>query len=371
MLLCTKYGGISQVRKGQKTGVLWQAACCLLASIVSYLQPCSADRQPVDNNMNSGRQYSARGMKPRPYAYKLSLRAPSLRERVLHFPKDYALGELLIQTYPPNGRDQGVRGAARGTIVVPPGRLCKFIPGARFYQNPALIKTLPPDGIDTICLSASSLDDSEDGLCDRALTYVGHLTGVIELNLDRSDASDAGAAHAADLPNLQKFTGLSVGLDGKCFKQFAALKQLECIHIPRNSLKDENLVYLTALPKLWSLTASYCNLSDTSVKILAKCSNLKYLNIGDNPKITDQSIKYLLGMKSLRSLVIYNTSISPAGVLQLKALPLSSLELSSKKFTPAQIDVIIKAFPGVYINFGGKEVKSVDSDTGTIFGPLH
>jgi hypothetical protein len=289
---------------------------------------------------------------------------------VLSFPRDYSLGEILILAKSPDPKHQGIREPARGTVVVPAGQMAKFIPGPRFYQNPSIINTIPADGLDSIEFAAASLDDSEDGMCDRALSTVRHLSGLIELNLDRSDATDAGAMHAADLPNLQKITGFAAALEGKCFKQFAALKQLRCIHLPRNCLKDENLQYLASVPNLEYLSIGHCNLSDAGVKYLANCSKLKMLNIGDNPKITDQSIKYLVTMKSLRSLVLHDTSISARGILQLKTLSLLRLELPSKNFTRAQYNDIDKAFPGVRISAPSRQ-KSVDSDTDAIFAPLH
>jgi hypothetical protein len=301
----------------------------------------------------------------------LVLGPASKQQRVLNFPKDYSLGEVLIRTNPPDGQNPGVRGAARGTIVVPPGKLVHFIPSARFYKNPSIINTLPESGVDIIEFAALSLDDSEDGLCDRALAYVGHLKGLIELNLDRSDATDAGAAHAADLPNLQKISGLAAALQGKCFKQLAGLKQLRCVHLPRNCLRDENMQYLASVPDLTCLSIGHCNLSDAGVKGLANCTKVKVLNIGDNPKITDQSIKYLVCMKNLRDLSLSGTSITASGVLQLKSLPLTRLELPSNNCTLAQLDDIARAFPGAHVGTPGSRSKPVDSDTDTLFAPLH
>jgi hypothetical protein len=301
----------------------------------------------------------------------LVLGAAAKRQRVVTFPKDYSLGELVVFPYPQETKDEGVRGAARGVIVVPPDNMVKFIPGPRYYKNPGIINTLPADGIDIIEFAALSLDDSEDGYCDRALSRVGHLKGLLELNLDRSDATDLGAVHAAELPNLQKITGQAAALEGKCFKQFAAMQHLRCIHLARNCLKDENLKYLGGLPKLEFLSIGHCNLSDAGIKNLANCTNLKLLSIGDNPKITDQSIKSLLCMKKLRFLDIHDTSITAEGVLQLKTLPLTRLDLPSSDFKKAQYEAIHNAFPGAKVRAPGTGYKSVDSDTDTIFAPLH
>lgn len=292
-------------------------------------------------------------------------------QRVLSFPQDYSLGEIIIQSYPPSSAGRELRGAARGKIIVPAGKFVKFIPAKRFYSNPSIVNTIAEDGIDSIELSASSMDDREDGLCDRALSYVGHLKGLIELNLDRSDATDAGAVHAAELPNLQKVTGLAAALEGKCFKQFAVLKQLRCVHLPRNCLKDENLKYLASVPNLQYLSIGHCNLSDAGVKDLANCTKLTVLNIGDNPKITDQSIKYLVCMKNLRDLTLHGTSITPAGILQLKTLPLARLELPSKYYGQSQLGGIAKALPNTHVVAPSSGSKRVDSDTRAIFAPMH
>jgi hypothetical protein len=295
----------------------------------------------------------------------------SKRQRVLSFPKDYSLGEIVVSPYPPKGRDQEMRGAAKGTIVVAAGKMVKFIPAAHFYKNPSIVNTMAPDSFDSILVAAVSLDNSEEGMCDRALSYVGHLKGLVELSLDRSEATDKGAMHAAELPNLQRITAQQAALEGKCFKQFAALKQLQSLNLPRNCLKDENLQYLGLLPQLKCLSISHCGISDAGVKYLANCKNLMTLNLENNPKITDQSIKYLLSLKKLRYLRIADTSITAKGVLPLKGLPLIWLNLPSKNISPSQLKDIQKAMPGVGVVATTDGQRHVDEDTEAIFAPMH
>ncbi len=297
----------------------------------------------------------------------------STKKRILHFPPDYSLGDLRIYTLwrPRDAWEEGTRGPARGTIVVPPGSMVMFVPGPRFYKNPEIINTIAADGIDSIQFSSTSLDDSEDGMCDRALCGLGRLKSVVEVNLDKSDASDVGAVHAAELPNLRRLTAMGASIDGTCLKQLAQLQQLRCLHLPRNKLKQENLKYLAAMPRLEMLHLGHCNLSDAGVKNLAGCTHLTYLSIGDNPEVTDQSINYLLALKNLRTLALYQTSITAKGVLALRALHLTRLELPSNNITEKELASISAAFPRTEIKVSRVHSKPVDSYTKTIFGPLH
>jgi hypothetical protein len=298
---------------------------------------------------------------------------PALKQkRVLTFPRDFSLGEIILTEWPPQKGVPQLRGAARGTVVVPPNTLSRLVPAYHYYKNLNLVDTLPPDGFDSILLAASSLADSEDGLCDKALARVGHLKGLVELDLDRSDATDAGVAYAANLPNLQKISAYSAAIEGQSFKRFAGLKHLRCLRMPRNPVKGENLQYLQAVPQLEYLSLSRCNLNDEGVRYLSKCSKIISLNIADNPGITDGSIKYLLTMKQLKSLMISDTSISVKGILQLKALPHCVIDLPPSKCTAAEYDQLRRAFPQLPPMQKLKtKANTVSPEDKTLFAPLH
>jgi Leucine-rich repeat (LRR) protein len=249
--------------------------------------------------------------------------------------------------------------------------MVQFIPAKNFYKNPSILNTLPADGFDSIKIVAASLDDSEDGLSDRVLSSIGHLKGLVELVLDKSETTDAGAAHAAELPNLQRISAWSAALEGKCLKQFASLKHLHSLTLSRNCLKEENLKYLSALPHLQYLTISHCGVSDAGVKYLANCSSIITLVVENNPKITDQSIKCFTSMKKLRYLRLGDTSITAKGVLELKALPLVWLAVPSRNISPSQLQDIRKAMPNTSVTATTDGRRAVDSDTNAIFAPMH
>jgi hypothetical protein len=297
--------------------------------------------------------------------------SPTKAKRTFVFPKDYSLGQLAISPDARHVEEESVNRAARGTIVVPPGKFVSFIPAHRFYQNPAIIKTIAADAVDRLAIEAASLDDSEDELCDRALSYIGHLKGVVELKLDRSDASDKGVAYAKDLPNLQFISAFQCFFSGKCFKDLAGHQNLRCIHLGGCPIRDENLHFLCGLPHLEEVTLNHTSISDDGFKDMAACKELKNIDLNDNPKITDKSIKILLGFKKLRALSLARTSITNEAAMQLKQLPLEYLVLPhpvpQQKLWLKYCDVMPKTF------LGGRAFpdKKVNGDDYMLYAPLH
>ncbi len=290
--------------------------------------------------------------------------------RVLLFPMEYSLGSITLE---PVGTASGAKKAgcaARGKVVVPANMIVRFIPTLHFYRNPATCDTLPADAIDIIELTASSLDDSEDGLCDRALGKLGHMKGLISLDLDRSDASDAGVTHAAQLPELQRVSLFSTTIHGKCFEQLAGLKKVRYMRLGHNGLEESSLHYLSQMPGLKVLDVVGCNIADGGVEQLSHCPNLVSIALDDNSKITDRSIKYIRAMKQLKHLGLRRTAISFDGLLQLQGINYLNLELPSSRYSRAQMAAIKKAFPQTAIIVPG-DVHKIDSETRTLFAPLH
>jgi len=295
----------------------------------------------------------------------------SKHERVLHFPTGYSLGQVEIKPYPPTGNKAELRGAAKGTVKVPANHMVRFIPSQHFYSNPAIVKTLPVDGIDSLELTASAMFDGEEGLCDRALSHVGHLKSVVELILDRSDATDKGLAYAEGFPNLQKISAFTAAMQGDSFKHLSNLKKLRVLRLSRLWLKEENLRYFSQLPCLEFIVLTRANISDLGVKYLSDCKNLLSISMADNPKVTDKCIPYLLKLKKLRNLMLGETSITGAGLVKLAPLQLKVLELPVGDAGIANLHEVRKALSTVSLRQPAGKHKKLDSDMGTILSPLH
>ena len=104
---------------------------------------------------------------------------------------------------------------------------------------------------------------------------------------------------------------------------------------------------------------------------LANCSSLIELDLGDNPRLTDKSLKPLLSLKKLNVLSLGGTSITLNAIMQLKNLPLVSLRLPGSCYPLAQLKMLRKAFPGAQVLVSGHGGRPVDSETNDFFAPLH
>jgi hypothetical protein len=296
---------------------------------------------------------------------------PGRPERVLQFPKDYSLGEIMITSGAPGERAKGaviLRGAARGKVIVPAGKIVVLTATHRLLQDPKIIQTIDPAGLDSLKINATSLEESEDSLCDRTLKFVGHLKGLADLSLDRSDSTDLGVARAAELPNLNKLSVFGTQITGTCLQPISALKKLRILRLSHNNLKEENLKYLSALPGLECLSLCRTGLSATGMKYVAKCPKLTILDLSENPKIGDQSIKDILCLKKLAFLALNGTQISTRGILQLKPLPLKWITLPTARYKNDEMISIRKAFPGVTLE--ARRTAAVDKDTKDLYAPL-
>jgi hypothetical protein len=311
------------------------------------------------------------------YGYKVSeyyppLTIPPRPDRVVQFPKDFSLGELKIL---PNGGDDNdpdakfVSGAARGPVKVPAGKIVVVNAGHHFFRTPALLDSVAPDAIDVWKMSSVSLDDSEDGMSDLAIKHIARLKGLSELNVNRSDATDAGLVHAAELPNLIRISACYTLITGSCLKQIATLKKLRQLRLSGINLNHDNLPYLTTIHNLQYLTISRTGLTNEGVKQIAKCTELIGLDLSQNPNVDDRAIKELLALKKLQYLAIYDCKITPSALTQLKVLPLKSILLPAPLYQKNVMDELRKAFPRAEL--GMRRSGGVDRDTKELYAPMH
>ena len=303
--------------------------------------------------------------------HRVTFRPAAKKACVFNFPKDFTLGQIAIADSPEQSREKWRTGAARGQVSVGAGKYVTFVPSGSFFLKPDLIKYLPPQGIDSLEVTASSMDDAEDGLCDRGLARIGKLKSLIKLSLDRSDASDKGAIFARELPQLQELSAFAALIEGACFADFSRLKNLSVVLLHGNPIKDQNLKYLPAIAQLRALCLSSCGISDRGIGNLVGCNKLALLDLGANPKITDRSVASLVKLKSLREILLGGTSITYSGLTRMKGLHLKLIKLPGQSYTVAQLNTLRKVFPDAALEVNGDGVRAVDADTRQVYAPLH
>jgi hypothetical protein len=288
--------------------------------------------------------------------------------RVLDLPAEDNLGTLEIEPdWHRAGDPLSKLVKARGRVVIPPDQFVCLHANGTFFAHPELIAKCAPNAFDCLEMKLMAMEDAEEDLCKKALGHIGHLKDLQVLILDKSDIGDVGMKPIGAITNLQYLSAFLTGLDGSCLKELRSLKKLRALVIPSNSLKEENFKYLPEYPSLQHLLLSCTNTTNAGIKLIAGCKNLIRLDISKNAAVTDESVPYIKQLKNIKDLSIDDTSISLAGLLKLKGLPLVTLVITQKKYTPEQLALVHSTFPSAKLHFRGGP-KKVDEETGTIFG---
>ncbi len=289
-------------------------------------------------------------------------------KRVVNFPKDFSIGILTARKAKRGPDYKTPIGPAQGTITFDAGSDVLLDANHKFFLHPEVLKNLPPDCLESLRMRFSSFDDSEDGLCDKAMIYVGRMTGLKNLILDRSEVSDIGLTNVKYLTNLESLSLFSTLVNGSSFKSLTNLKKLSILKMANNSLKPASYAYLVSLPKLERLNLTRCHPNGEALKHVGECTSINELHLGRNENITDETIKYIAPLKKLHFLDVVGTRVTERGLAALNGLPIKQLRVPVSLGHP-QVATIKKLFPGAKV-IVGHGAKSLGEDA-AIFEPMH
>ncbi|MDO5552122.1 MAG: hypothetical protein Q4G68_00040 [Planctomycetia bacterium] len=113
---------------------------------------------------------------------------------------------------------------------------------------------------------------------DKSLPQIAKLKSLTSLNLEGTSITKQGLL-TLNLPNLRK---LNLSRQGRYY--------------------DEDMVFFTKMPLLEELILTKASLTDKGVSNLATLKHLKFLAVGDRPKIKGKCMKDIAGIQSLELL---------------------------------------------------------------------
>ena len=190
-----------------------------------------------------------------------------------------------------------------------------------------------------------------DNITDAGMNHVVALSQLTTLELGYTKVTDDGLAKLVALENLKQLdvreTDTSVAAVLRLVAQLGNVHVLAdwgtvddatSLHfVPETT--DEQLTTLVHLPRLARLNLWRCDqLTDAAMTSVAKCTNLRELNIGAT-NIGDDGIVALQGVGGLRRLILANTSVTDAGVAEVgKFASLEELDLSSTAISDEGVD---------------------------------
>jgi len=132
---------------------------------------------------------------------------------------------------------------------------------------------------------------------------------------------DAGLAHLDDLHNLNELYLVEADISDQGLRYVGQLRDLESLHLVSPKATDSGIAHLQSLPKL-----TYCRLQGTPDGSELDDGVLQHLN--KLPRLialalvgrgfTDAGLAHLQDRRTVRELLLHDTSITPAGIAVLK-----------------------------------------------------
>lgn len=181
---------------------------------------------------------------------------------------------------------------------------------------------------------------SSPQISDDAINSLAKCHKLEYLDLSGSRLSDAGLARLASaLPSLRV---LGVEYSKVTENGLAALRKLprlQGLAILGIPATDKVALHISALPALRELRAEPQS-SDKGVERLSGLRQLRHLSLM-GPSITNDCMKYIARMESLRSLVIQDTAVTDVGVEQITGMPtIAQVTLSGDGMTTQCISTL-------------------------------
>jgi internalin A len=135
-----------------------------------------------------------------------------------------------------------------------------------------------------------------DGVTDEALSHIGKLTGLRELEMGDAPITSAGVKQ---LQGLKSLTHLGLGWT--------------------KDVADAAVPDLVALPALEVLVLSGTKVTDAGLKQLVGMKKLKELRLAAMPQVTDAGLLNLKACPALRTVVVNKkTGVTPEGIAEFR-----------------------------------------------------
>lgn len=194
-------------------------------------------------------------------------------------------------------------------------------------------------------LSETEIDDAE---LDRLMP---NLTGISDLNLDRTKISDRGLRQIGLLQNLQ-FIGLNetrlVGDDS--MESIANLKKIEQVYLWHTQVSDRGAIALAKLPELESLVAGGTKISDKGIAAFEGSPKMRSMVLQWCP-ISDNALRSISTMPKMKELALTGANLTDDGIMQLSVLPqLKEISVNGTQVTREGALKLKAALPAITIN---------------------
>ena len=307
-------------------------------------------------------------------SFTIYVEAEQNSSRIVHFPKDRAVGRLMIREIDPNQRSRFMSGwelldQAQGDVTIPAGKQLR-LEVFRDETDISFISELQPNDLESLSLSRTNIVDED-------FVHLKGLTGLLDLNLSSMKQIDgSGLAHLTHFKALKELTCFNANIADSALEHISTIASLEDLNLYMTQIDGSGLIHIKNLTSLKNLSLSKTSITDVSLAHLKDMTWLKELELydtqigdeglanlkgltslerlilgniekdpGESP-ITDAGLAHLSGLTKLKSLDLYQTSITDVGLKHLSILAnLESLSLNNTQITGEGLQFLNKNMP--------------------------
>ena len=310
---------------------MWRKKRNILAFIVLFINFILINSVGTAQQTDTGKRTSTWDLVRKAKTQKTDSVKKSVPMRVIHFPNERSVGELMIRggnagekSTPFGYPFEQIRwerfGHARGDVKVPTGKLVHLTLFNWTWQNPAnlsFLKELNPNDIYSLTLSPEWFPGGRSP-DDNCMPYIGHLTGLKTLNLDGANITIRGLKYISEFGSLEQLKP-PAGLDDTGMVLIGNLKSLKVLYIyGNNNVTDEGLKQLSKLKSLELLVLNSVHITDQGLEILSELPLLNHLILDGN--FTNNAILYLKDIPSLKTLKIDAKRFNDQGMQNISGL---------------------------------------------------
>jgi hypothetical protein len=267
--------------------------------------------------------------------------------RTLTFPDDMAVGKVSLLAKDTTAYDyhEARKTPAQGKVLAPVGQPLLLEISYEAAAHPEKLAHIPTDQFEYLKMEKLPIDDTT------AAKLVNRFTRLIRLDVKRQDFGDKALELLQPTQNLKALNCQFCSIEGPGMGSLARFKNLRYLWIAYGATQPNKLASMEKLRNIDYLNMRDSKLNDESLSHIAKMVALTGLDIRANPRITDVGVKYLTNLRHLSYLNLTECyKVTVDGIIQLKALPLKSVEVSGRfgetpGMTKEDLQKLQKAFP--------------------------
>jgi hypothetical protein len=270
---------------------------------------------------------------------------------VLNFP-DKSMGRVDIIKIDSHCREIATVGRVRASGVIRIPSECRVGVVLNYYggQHIDWLSKLPINSIYRLDCNAVEINDEN-------LSLIGKLKKLVELNVERTNLSDADARHLTGLTELRKLILNNTALTPEGLKFIEHFTKLEVLKLASVNAGGMSKVSMKDFASLRVLDLGLTNMTNNELKKLTVLPHIEDINLNKN-NINDDGIEFLVKLKGLRYISLVDTRVTARGLRRLAQLPkLGVIVLRKSRYAPDALLEAQKLMPHVTFQNDDREFK--------------